>query len=100
MIATTQPSDSKAPYNVVMEVGPDLAARWLDGNTHNRPLKQTLVDRFVRDMQAGRWRLTHQGIAFDADGMLIDGQHRLWAIVISATSPFGCGCSSTSRWRT
>lgn len=84
MNATTQPSNSKPPYNVVMEVDPDLATRWLEGNTHNRPLKQTLVDRFVRDMQAGRWQLTHQGIAFDADGMLIDGQHRLWAIVLSA----------------
>ena len=57
------------PYNVVMEIGPDMAARWLDGNTHNRPVKQTLVDRFVRDMQAGRWQLTHQGIAFDTERM-------------------------------
>ena len=86
MTTTTQPSDSKNPYNVVMEVGPDLAARWLDGNTHNRPLKQTLVNRFIRDMQAGRWQLTHQGIAFDTDGMLIDGQHRLWAIMLSAVT--------------
>jgi hypothetical protein len=31
-------------------------------------------------MKAGRWRLTHQGIAFDTTGLLIDGQHRLWAI--------------------
>jgi hypothetical protein len=82
---TAQPSKNKTPYNTVMEVGPDLATRWLEGNTHNRTLKQWLVDRFVRDMQAGRWQLTHQGIAFDADGMLIDGQHRLWAIVLSAT---------------
>lgn len=80
---TNQPINSRTPYNVVMEVGPDVATGWLEGNTHNRPLKQTLVDRFVRDMQAGRWQLTHQGIAFDADGVLIDGQHRLWAIVLS-----------------
>lgn len=82
----TPPADPKAPYNVVMEVGPDLAARWLDGNTHNRPLRQSLVDRYVRDMQAGRWRLTHQGIAFNVDGVLIDGQHRLWAIVLSGVT--------------
>jgi hypothetical protein len=69
-----------------MEIGPDLAARWLDGNTHNRPLRQSVVDRFARDMQAGRWQLTHQGIAFDIDGVLIDGQHRLWAIVLSAVT--------------
>jgi hypothetical protein len=83
MIATNQSGNNKTPYNTIMEVGPELAARWLEGNTHNRPLKQPLVDRFVRDMQAGRWRLTHQGIAFDADGVLIDGQHRLWAVTLS-----------------
>ena len=83
MIPTTQ-SNNKAPYNVVMEVGPELAARWLEGNTHNRPLRQTVVDRFVRDMQVGQWQLTHQGVAFDVDGVLIDGQHRLWAIVLSS----------------
>ena len=82
MIPTT-PSNNKAPYNAVMEVGPDLATRWLEGNTHNRPLRDTVVDRFIRDMQAGRWQLTHQGVAFDVDGVLIDGQHRLWAIVLS-----------------
>ena len=83
MNRVNQSSNDKTPYNTVMEVGPDLATRWLEGNTHNRTLKQPLVDRFVRDMQADRWQLTHQGIAFDVDGVLIDGQHRLWAIVLS-----------------
>ena len=83
MSATNQSANNKMPYNTIMDVGPELAARWLEGNTHNRPLKQPLVDRFVRDMQAGHWRLTHQGIAFDTDGVLIDGQHRLWAVVLS-----------------
>ena len=83
---STQPTSNKPPYNVVMEVSPEQATRWLEGNTHNRPLKQTLVDRFVRDMQAGRWQLTHQGIAFDVDGVLIDGQHRLWAVILSGTN--------------
>jgi hypothetical protein len=86
MNTTPQSNDNKTPYNVIIEVGPDMAARWLDGNTHNRPIRQSVVDRFARDMMAGRWRLTHQGIAFDSDGVLIDGQHRLWAIVISAVT--------------
>lgn len=82
----TQPQDTKTPYNLVMEISADLAARWLDGNTHNRPVWQSVVDRFARDMQADRWRETHQGIAFDANGVLIDGQHRLWAIVLSGVT--------------
>lgn len=32
-------------------------------------------------MKAGHWRETHQPIAFDHDGVLIDGQHRLSAII-------------------
>jgi hypothetical protein len=67
----------------VMAVGPDLAARWLEGNTHNRPIHQSRVDHYAAEMKAGRWNLTHQGIAFDVNGVLRDGQHRLWAIVES-----------------
>ena len=51
------PNDSqRGPYNVVMDVGPALAFRWLDGNTHNRPASQQHVERLARDMKAGRWR--------------------------------------------
>src|SRR5262249_29433317 len=32
------------------------------------------------------WKLTHQGICFDANGFLIDGQHRLHAIVMAGKS--------------
>lgn len=81
MLAPTSPPDLKVPYSVVMEVSPELAFRWLEGNTHNRPLSQALVDCFARDMKAGRWRLTNQGITFDTAGLLIDGQHRLCAVI-------------------
>jgi hypothetical protein len=64
----------------VVLVTPDVAQKWLEGNTHNRTLRQSTVERYARDMTEGRWRKTHQGIAFDSDGVLIDGQHRLWAI--------------------
>lgn len=70
-------------YTVIMDVGPDKAANWLEGNTHNRPIHQLRVDQYAADMKAGRWRLTHQGIAFDVNGILRDGQHRLWAVVES-----------------
>lgn len=71
----------RGPYSIVIDVDPPQAFRWLDGNTHNRPVKQQHVERLARDMKAGRWRLTHQGIAFDTTGLLIDGQHRLWAVI-------------------
>lgn len=67
-------------------VTPAQALKWLEGNTHNRALRDRTVQRYARDMKAGQWRLTHQGIAFGPDGTLLDGQHRLWAVVESDTA--------------
>jgi hypothetical protein len=82
MIGAPRP-EIREPYSLVMDVGPELAERWLSGNIHNRKLNNARVDRMVRDMKAGRWHLTHQGVAFDPGSVLIDGQHRLWAVVLS-----------------
>ena len=81
--------DRKDPYSVVMNVTPAIADAWISNcNTHNRKLVDNHVDRLTREMKAGRWRLTHQGIAFSTNRVLLDGQHRLWAIALSgATIP-------------
>jgi hypothetical protein len=49
-------------------------------NGKNRYVRMNTVAKFVQDIKEGRWQVTHQGIAFDENGMLIDGQHRLRAI--------------------
>lgn len=75
------------PYNIVIEVTPQLASSWLgECNTHNRHVVEAHVNRLARDMKAGRWILTHQGIAFSPNRVLLDGQHRLWAVVMSETT--------------
>jgi len=77
----------KDAYNVVLDVTPELAEAWLTHcNSHNRNLIDGHVDCLVREMKAGRWRLTHQGIAFSRNRVLLDGQHRLWAIVLSGVT--------------
>ena len=68
-----------------MLITPKMAYEFLEGNTHNRTLRQNVVERYARDMKAGQWRLTHQAIAFNAKKVLIDGQHRLWAVIESDT---------------
>lgn len=73
----------------VMEITPAWAERKLAelqhlverGEFRNRTINKTLVDSYASDMVRGRWGLSHQGIAFDEDGRLLDGQHRLWAVV-------------------
>ncbi len=77
----------KDPYSAVIDVTPAIADAWLcKCNSHNRKLVDGHVDRLVREMKAGRWRLTHQGIAFSSNRVLLDGQHRLWAVFLSGVT--------------
>ncbi|MEU2404477.1 hypothetical protein ABZ609_09175 [Streptomyces rubiginosohelvolus] len=67
-------------------VGVDLAAKWLERNLEgNRRTSAVRVRRYANAMTEGRWKLTHQSIAFDEKGRLIDGQHRLLAVIHSKT---------------
>lgn len=59
---------------------PAMAEEFLKRNINNRSVNQQRVLHLVRQILAGRWALTHQGIAFWDDDTLADGQHRLTAI--------------------
>jgi hypothetical protein len=65
----------------VVNVTPELAGEWLAQNTHNRNLRSRVVDIYAMDMATGDWRWTGDSIKFANDGTLLDGQHRLHAIV-------------------
>ena len=66
---------------------PEVADVWLrEFNNHNRPLSASVVKTLASTIENGEWKLTHQGIAIDKDINLIDGQHRLAAIVSSDTT--------------
>ncbi|MGV9891702.1 hypothetical protein [Streptomyces sp. NPDC003395] len=69
------------PRADVVMVTPQLAQEWLDRNVHNRPIRKNKVDNYARDMKAGNWALNGEAIKFAIDGVLLDGQHRLHAIV-------------------
>ncbi len=74
------------PGNLVgrpMRITPELAETWLKANEGNRVLRQSKVLELAEMMERGAWRLTHQGVAFSPNGRLLDGQHRLQAIVLS-----------------
>ena len=64
-------------------VTPEMAERWLSMNTNNRPLRSWWVNEIANAIRRGEFQFTHQGIAFDTNRVLIDGQHRLAAIVQS-----------------
>jgi hypothetical protein len=65
----------------VQTITPTKAEAWLEANTANRPLSRPTVRAFAEAMKRGEWIVTHQGIAFDTNGVLVDGQHRLAAII-------------------
>lgn len=65
----------------LVTIAPELAAEWLSCNTHNRSIRQRVVLAYAADMKAGNWQWNGESIKFAADGTLLDGQHRLAAIV-------------------
>lgn len=68
-------------------IDPTSAKAVLDRmNTHNRNIADSVVERYARDMVAGRWLPAGDPIRFSHSGLLLDGQHRLAAIVRSGTS--------------
>ena len=64
-----------------MTITPARAAELLAANSTNRPVSKAVVRGFAEAMRRGEWMVTHQGIAFDTRGVLVDGQHRLAAII-------------------
>jgi hypothetical protein len=70
----------------VVLVTPELAEQWLNRNPNNRRIVQARVSFYASQMQSGSWELTHQGIAFDEHGNLVDGQHRLAAVIASGVA--------------
>jgi hypothetical protein len=68
-------------YTETVTVTPEIAKQWLGLNVVNRPVSQRNVEAIAWDIKHGKWKLTHQGIAFNRDLNLIDGQHRLHAVI-------------------
>lgn len=67
-------------------VTPAIALVWLESNTNNRVVRQARVNQYAADMAGGRWLFTGDPIRMSETGVLLDGQHRLWAIVESGVT--------------
>jgi hypothetical protein len=74
-------------YSKFATITPQEATLWLDTkNAHNRPISQSTVERYTQEIRAGRWRSNGQSISFSKTGQLMNGQHRLKAIVAANKS--------------
>ena len=75
-------TETTLPTFGIEQITPDFAERVLEEkNTKNRKVKPANLKRLITSIDNGEWILTNQGIAFDKEGNLLDGQHRLLAIV-------------------
>jgi hypothetical protein len=80
-LTTETPLDIVTPVAAWELVTPERAAELLETNTANRGLRLEAVHAYARDIAEGRWMVTGESIKIDWTGRLIDGQHRLAAVV-------------------
>jgi len=67
-------------------ITPEIALNFLKSNTRNRQLKEEVVLEYARLMKANLWMENGEPIIFGKGNILLDGQHRLGAIVKSGKS--------------
>lgn len=65
----------------IERITPGKAREYLGFNTHNRSLRNRVVMAYANDMRAGDWLWNGESVKFAQDGTLLDGQHRLAAVV-------------------
>lgn len=70
----------------IVQVSPARAAQLLAANSANRPITKSSVDFLVKEIKAGRWQVNNDAIAVAETGRLLNGQHRLSAIVKAGTT--------------
>lgn len=68
-------------YIAIEEINAAKAKHYLTHNTRNRTLRQHRVNQYAEQMTRGQWKETGDPIRFSVTGQLLDGQHRLAAII-------------------
>lgn len=69
-------------------ITPEYAAYLIQGSQifQNRPLSTLIVKKYADIMRRGLWKANGEPIILDEDGSVLNGQHRLHAVIISGQS--------------
>jgi hypothetical protein len=67
----------------ILDITPESAREMLEQNTHNRSLRPEYVRKLAAAMERGEWTVNGEPIQIADDGTLLNGQHRLNAVVES-----------------
>jgi len=62
-------------------VTPEMAEKWLEKNEHNRKITPSNVNKIAKMMKENKWAYNGEGVIIGSNGTLLDGQHRLLAVV-------------------
>jgi len=54
--------------------------RMASGEFTQRPITESIVQKYANEMRIGNWKLSPEPLIFDVNGDLLDGQHRLEAV--------------------
>ena len=77
----------KSMYTQIEKIGPKEAEAYLGKNFQwNRRIRPSVLARFTREMAEGNWHETAETVKITATGVLLDGQHRMKAIVDSGVT--------------
>jgi hypothetical protein len=63
-----------------------MAEKLLQESAPNRPFRRGRASGYATDMKHGRWLQTGEAIMIDKNGQLVNGQHRLTAIIWAETT--------------
>jgi len=70
-------------------ITPSYAKQLLESNTKNRSVNEIIVNRYAKDIMEGNWKEdTGEAIKISKTNVVLDGQHRLYAIVKANTSAY------------
>lgn len=78
---TTHTTEVIEMHSSIEVITPQIANLYLQTSAGNRSTKHQHVRLLAQDMKNGKFDITHQGICFNDSGNLIDGHHRMKAII-------------------
>lgn len=65
----------------VITISPKDATEWLRCNRSNRPIRKKHIEFLANEINSGNWQVNGQPIVIADDEQVLDGQHRLFAII-------------------
>lgn len=78
---------TKSPTAQIVTMTKDIVDALHAMDTHNRKIQPGPLRLYAEEMKSGNWMVTNQGIGVSSNGVVIDGGHRIQALIDSGYPP-------------